>query len=277
MAVDGFLLCDKPKDFTSNDFLRVLKKKYNEKSVGHSGTLDRGACGLMLYAFGRATRLLKYFIGLDKEYEVLLKFGFKSSTYDGDGEIVAVSDNTVSREHLKALIDANFSGEILQTPPDYSALKVSGRRASDLVRSGKEVTLKPRKVVIYSCEILDFAFPYVRLKINCSSGTYIRSLVNDLGELSGLGAYVVELKRLKIGSFSLSDASSVVVTVDDFIKNLSHVSLSEEQYKGLQNGKRLSARSISFDCDFIFAFFEGKFVGVLEKSGVSGIKLKKQL
>ncbi len=277
MAIDGFLLCDKPVSYTSNDFLRVLKKKYNEKSVGHSGTLDKAAGGLMLYAFGKATRLLKYFIGMDKEYEVLLKFGFKSDSFDSDGEVVAVSDDKVSLGELKALIDRDFLGEILQVPPVFSALKVSGRRSSDLAREGKDVKLKSRKVTIYSCEILNFNFPFARLKIRCSSGTYIRSFVNDLGNSLSVGAYVVELKRTCIGPFTLESSGDNIYSIEEFLEKLPNIDLSPLQYEGLKNGKRLSSRNIALENEFCFAFFEGKFVGVLEKSGGTGIKLKKEI
>lgn len=277
MPIDGFLLSDKPVSYTSNDYLRVLKKKYNEKSVGHSGTLDKAASGLMIYAFGKATRLLKYFIGMDKEYEVLLKFGFKSDTFDSDGTVVAVSDNRVSLDELKTLIEKNFLGEISQNPPVFSALKVLGRRSSDLVREGKTVKLKSRKVNIYSCEVLSFDFPFAKLKIKCSSGTYIRSLVNDLGEHLGVGAFVVELKRTSIGQFNLKASVETIFSIENFLKQMPNMSLTLAQYEGLQNGKRLSSRSISLDNDYCFAFFDEKFVGVLEKSGVSGIKLKKEV
>jgi tRNA pseudouridine55 synthase len=231
----------------------------------------------MIYAFGKATRLLKYFIGLDKEYEVLLKFGFKSDTFDSDGEIVGVSDNRVLREDLEKLINDKFLGEIFQVPPKFSALKVSGKRASDLVREGIDVKLEARKVVIYSCDISDFDFPFVKLRIRCGSGTYIRSFVNDIGEALKVGAYVVELRRLAIGPFSIENSSENILSIEKFLGKMPKTELSSVQYEGIRNGKRLSLKMLELEGESSFAFFDGRFVGVLEKSGVSGVKLKKEM
>jgi len=275
MNNNGFLLLDKPKGVSSFDLVRQVKKNYFEKVVGHSGTLDKEASGLMIIALAKATRLLKYFIGLDKKYEVLACFGFKTASFDASEEKIQVSNEKVSKEKILEVIKNNFLGEISQVPPKYSALKIKGERASDIIRKGGDVEIKPRKITVFDFKLIKYDYPLVLFKVSCSSGTYIRSLVNDLGEILGVGAYVEELKRHKIGKYDLNDVSKEVINISDFVKKMPTFKLTTEEFQGLQNGKRLSSKNFPDLALNSFAFFENNCVGVLEKSQDGSIKLCK--
>ncbi|MEK7672967.1 MAG: tRNA pseudouridine(55) synthase TruB [Patescibacteria group bacterium] len=201
----GFLLIDKGEGLSSFDVIKKIRKAVNLRGIGHAGTLDPLASGLMIVAVGEATKLLEYFIGFDKEYVVKARFGAVSATFDREGPIVEVEGGVevFTKRQIEKVIKSEFSGEISQVPPKYSAIKIAGKKAVDLVRKGFDVELKARKVKIDEFKIMDFAWPEVTFRIKCESGTYIRSLVHDLGQRLGCGAYVLELRRTKIGKFSV--------------------------------------------------------------------------
>jgi tRNA pseudouridine55 synthase len=207
--MDGFLLIDKEKGMTSFDVIRVLKRRFNIKKlkIGHSGTLDPVATGLMIIAVGKATKILGKFLGADKTYVGTAKFGAVSDTYDSDGEITEMSDIApISLDVIKKIVQENFTGKIKQMPPKFSAKKVNGVRAYDLAREGKEFILEAKEVKVYSFEISSFKWPYMEFSVKCSSGTYIRSLVHDLGQKLGVGAYMDSLRRTTIADYSVDDA-----------------------------------------------------------------------
>jgi tRNA pseudouridine55 synthase len=209
--MEGFLLIDKEKGITSFDVVCGVRRKTGVKKVGHGGTLDPLATGLLVVAVGRSfTKKLHTLLKTDKEYEVVGKFGYVSDSYDADGEIKEVNkDFECEKQDIQKMILRKFLGEIEQMPPKYSALKVKGRRACDIVRAGGEVELKSRKIRIDSFEIMDFQWPEVRFRVKCGSGTYIRSLIHDLGQELGCGAYVKELRRTKVGEYSVENAVKV--------------------------------------------------------------------
>lgn len=203
------LFIDKPKGITSYDVIRKLKPKFPRMKIGHSGTLDPLASGLMIVAVGSATKQLAQFLKLPKRYVVEAVFGKTSATYDAEGPFTEILPDSIlcepiSREMIEEVLQKYFIGEILQTPPVYSAAKIKGQRAYDLARQGKEVCLDPRKVQIHSCEILSYEWPRLVLNVRCSSGTYIRSLMHDLGQKLRCGAYVSALRRTEIGKYDLS-------------------------------------------------------------------------
>jgi tRNA pseudouridine55 synthase len=207
--MDGFLLIDKEKGMTSFDVIRVLKRRFNIKKlkIGHSGTLDPVATGLMIIAVGKATKMLGKFLGADKTYIGTAKFGAVSDTYDSDGKITEMSDIApISLDAIKKIVQENFTGKIKQMPPKFSAKKVNGVRAYDLAREGKEFILEAKEVEVYSFEISSFKWPYMEFSVKCSSGTYIRSLVHDLGQKLGVGAYMDSLRRTAIADYSVDDA-----------------------------------------------------------------------
>ncbi|MEK7085800.1 MAG: tRNA pseudouridine(55) synthase TruB [Patescibacteria group bacterium] len=215
--MQGFLLIDKGEGLTSFDVISRIRRWTGERRVGHAGTLDPLATGLLVVAVGKATKLLQHFVGLDKEYETKARFGAVSDTYDREGKIVELNEvefgkfGKISLTDLENLIHEKFSGEIDQVPPKYSALKINGKKAADLARKGVDFEMKSRKVKIYSFNVVDFKWPEVSFKIHCGSGTYIRSLIHDIGQELGCGAYVTELRRGKVGNFSVNDEKVVMV------------------------------------------------------------------
>ncbi len=213
--MDGFILIDKPAGITSFGVVAEVRKLSREKRVGHGGTLDPLATGLLILGIGKATKKLGGLLGSNKEYEVLAQFGAVSDTYDMDGRItVSEKCDSISSKKIEDAINANFLGEILQKPPAFSAIKVNGRRAYSLARKGIEVELQARKVNIFDFRILHFNWPEVSFLVSCVSGTDIRSLIHDLGQLFGCGAFVKELRRTKIADYKVTDA----VTLDKLTK-----------------------------------------------------------
>ncbi len=203
----GFILINKPSGITSHDVVDELRKITKIKKIGHAGTLDPFATGLLILGIGREfTKKLSIFQKKDKEYVATLRLGAESDTFDRDGKIVEKPVEKIpEREEIEKVLKS-FLGEIEQIPPVFSAKKVRGRKLYELARKGIKVEPKPQKVKIYEISILEYKFPYLKIKVKCSSGTYIRSLANDIGKKLGCGAYVDELVRTKIGEFSIEKA-----------------------------------------------------------------------
>jgi tRNA pseudouridine55 synthase len=219
--IEGILLIDKPEGWTSFDVVakvRGMAKKAaaltpnpqlqtpKRFKVGHSGTLDPAATGLLVIAIGSYTKRIPELIKKDKTYEVTMRLGQTSTTGDKEGQISAVSDTIPTLEQLEAALQA-FVGDIMQTPPAFSAIKVNGQRAYDLARKGHEVKLEPRPAKIYSTTLVSYEYPFVRFDSEVGSGTYIRSLVEDIGEKLGTGAYMSDLRRTKVGQFAIAEAA----------------------------------------------------------------------
>ncbi|ACN99122.1 tRNA pseudouridine synthase B [Sulfurihydrogenibium azorense Az-Fu1] len=202
--MDGILLVNKPKYITSNDLVVKVKKHLNEK-VGHTGILDYAASGLMVLTVGKATRFTQFFQGLDKQYIAEGKLGEITDTYDSQGKVIQSNPVNINQDQLIQVINS-FIGEYDQLPPPYSAKKIQGRRAYQLAKKGINPDLKPVRVKIYNIEILEINLPYFKIKVDCSSGTYIRSLIKDIGDKLSTGAYMSDLIRTKIGEFKLEDA-----------------------------------------------------------------------
>lgn len=225
--MQGLLLIDKPKTWTSFDVVNYVRriiaaaegKKPKNCKVGHTGTLDPLATGLLVLLVGKEyTRRAGELSKLDKTYEVTMKLGETSTTADDEGEKTAVSDTVPTEEHVVAALE-QFTGEIMQVPPIFSAMKIDGQRAYKLARAGKAVELEARPVTIYASELTSYAYPYVHFTCRVSSGTYIRSLVVDLGELLGTGAYMSDLRRTSIGGYELSGAVSVESISQDSLEH----------------------------------------------------------
>jgi len=208
--MNGILLVDKPAGWTSHDVVAKvrsqLKKKTGQKvKVGHSGTLDPFATGLLVLLIGSYTKKAGEFSKLDKTYEAELILGQSSTTSDPEGEITKFSTHRPSQEEVRQALN-KFIGEIRQTPHAFSAIKVDGQRAYKLARAGKEPNLEPRKVTIYGIENVKYDYPKLSFTTSVSSGTYIRSLAEDIGRELGTGAYLSALRRTKVGDFTLSSA-----------------------------------------------------------------------
>jgi tRNA pseudouridine55 synthase len=210
----GFILINKPIGPTSHDIVSQLRKITGIKKIGHAGTLDPFASGLLIVAIGReATRGIDKFVKLDKEYLAVLKLGAVSDTYDPEGKIEIKNNIAAPAESKIVAVLEKFLGEQEQVPPMFSAKKINGQKLYNLARQGKIVQRQPNKIKIYNLEIVNYCWPKLTLKIRCSSGTYIRSLGNDIGESLGCGAYVAELTRTIVGSYLLDDCVDIE-TVD---------------------------------------------------------------
>ena len=206
-AISGVLVVDKPVGMTSHDVVEAIRRGTGIRRAGHTGTLDPRASGVLVILVGPAVRLSEYVSASDKRYQAIIRLGSSTDTFDADGKFVR-SDQpvNVTEEQFETILK-QFEGEIEQTPPPYSAVKVGGRRAYDMARQGEEVELAPRKIQVHHLEVLEWAPPEVVVDVHCSSGTYVRSLANDMGNALGTGAYLVGLRRTKSGRFSLRDAT----------------------------------------------------------------------
>jgi tRNA pseudouridine55 synthase len=202
----GLILFNKPTDVTSFKVLSTIKESLKIKRVGHAGTLDKFATGLLLVLTGPYTRLVPYLTNLDKEYLATFQFGTETTTLDPEGEVVQTGP-VPTRAEIDIVLD-QFRGELLQVPPLYSAVHHQGKRAYELALKGIEADLAPRSICIYKLEIQDYAAPVLTLRIHCSKGTYIRSLARDIGHACGSCAYVTSLQRTSIGPFRLEEAVS---------------------------------------------------------------------
>ena len=215
MNEDSVLLVDKPAGITSFGVVARVRRQLSQHlgkkaKVGHTGTLDPFATGLMIIVTGKECRNAMNYSKLDKEYEATFRLGQTSSTGDPEGELTDVSDLQPTKEAIEAALEP-FRGEITQRPPIFSAIKINGRRAYDLARKGEVVEIPERQVTVFSLELLDYEYPNVRIRTHVSSGTYIRSLAVDIGTLLGTGAYCSELRRTKVAEFDVADATPVEV------------------------------------------------------------------
>jgi tRNA pseudouridine55 synthase len=207
--VDGVIVVDKPEGWTSHDVVGKMRRIAQTKKVGHLGTLDPIATGVLPLVIGRATRLAQFYTRSDKIYEGLVRFGWSTTSYDRAGEQTGDRVNvTLDRGALAAALEP-FRGEILQTPPPVSAKKVDGRRAYELARQSVAVELAPSRIEVYDIAVLDVAGAEARLRVHCSGGTYMRSIAHDVGQALGCGAHLAELRRIKSGEFELEHARTL--------------------------------------------------------------------
>ncbi|ODN31218.1 tRNA pseudouridine(55) synthase TruB [Fervidobacterium thailandense] len=203
--LDGILLVDKPKGITSHDVVEELRKITGIQQIGHAGTLDPFATGLLVVGLGKATRLLEYLQGERKVYHVKMQLGLITDTFDITGTVMETHEVNVEPEAVKSVI-LSFVGKYKQVPPAYSAKKYQGRKLYELAREGKIISLPPREVEIYSVTDLKIELPFAEFVVEVSSGTYIRSLCMDIGYALGCGATAVELRRLRVGKFRVEDS-----------------------------------------------------------------------
>jgi tRNA pseudouridine55 synthase len=205
-VVSGVLVVDKPVGLTSHDVVQIIRRGTGIRRAGHTGTLDPRASGVLVILIGPAVRLSEYVSASDKRYQATIRLGSSTDTYDGDGEITKTAPVVDITEEKFNEILQQFVGEMEQVPPPFSAVKVKGHKAYEMARQGEEVDLEPRIINVYSLEILEWAPPEAVIDVYCSSGTYVRSLANDLGKSLGTGAHLVGLRRTKSGRFTLRDA-----------------------------------------------------------------------
>lgn len=215
MKEDAIRLVDKPAGITSFGVVARVRRRLSEQlgkkaKVGHTGTLDPFATGLMIIVTGKECRNAMNYSKLDKEYEATIRLGQTSSTGDPEGELTVGSSQVPTRDAVEAALE-RFKGAITQRPPMFSAIKINGRRAYDLARKGEVVEMPERQVTIFALELLEYTYPDIRIRTHVSSGTYIRTLAEDIGKVLGTGAYCAELRRTKVGQWSVVGAESLEV------------------------------------------------------------------
>ncbi|MBS0350880.1 MAG: tRNA pseudouridine(55) synthase TruB [Proteobacteria bacterium] len=254
-GLEGILLLDKPLYLSSNKALQIVKKLLGAKKAGHTGTLDPLATGMLPICFGQATKYAEYLLTADKTYQVKAQLGKRTATGDSEGEVIATRQvPLISLNDLEKLLD-HFRGEIEQIPPMFSALKQAGQPLYKLAREGRTVNRPPRKVTIYRLEILDFSNDTISLELTCSKGCYVRTIIDDLGELIGCGAYITELRRTRIShfspekmipleflqqqikSFSLDTLNQYLIPSHLALTHLPLVTLSNDDVARIQQGK----------------------------------------
>ena len=256
---NGIIIIDKPAGWTSMDVCAKLRGMFHEKRVGHAGTLDPMATGVLPVFIGRATRAVEFAADSDKEYIAGLKLGVVTNTQDTTGEVLEERECSVTRTELEAAL-SRFIGDIEQIPPMYSAIKINGKKLYELARKGREVERKPRPVTIHELELLGWpaAWEDFQLRVRCSKGTYVRTLCHDIGQTLGCGGCMSSLKRVKAAGFTLSDSvgleevqaavdrgegESLLLPVDRFFAGLPVLLLKTAgAEKRLRNGAALDAR-----------------------------------
>jgi tRNA pseudouridine55 synthase len=207
--LDGVIVIDKPEGWTSHDVVGKMRRIAQTKRIGHLGTLDPFATGVLPLVVGRATRLARFYTRSDKIYEGAIRFGWATNTYDRTGEPLSdAREVTIEEPELEALLD-RFRGEFLQTPPPVSAKKIAGRRAYELARMAIAVELPPAPVNVYELTVLSIEGALVKLRVHCSGGTYLRSIAHDLGMAMGCGAHLADLRRLASGEFDIAKARTI--------------------------------------------------------------------
>ena len=251
--MNGIVIIDKPADWTSQDVVSKLRGVLHTKRIGHGGTLDPMATGVLPVFVGRATRGVEFFEHAEKTYEAVLRLGVTTTTEDIFGEVLEEREVAVTEEQLQAAL-AQFRGEIQQIPPMYSAIKINGQKLCDLARKGKEVERKPRTITIHTLECLEFTGLTARLRVYCSKGTYIRTLCKDIGAALGCGGCMESLRRVTAGEYVIEkavplqilidseDPGQYLLPVDSMFMNHPAVTLTEKQEKCCRNG-------VAFTCN----------------------------
>ena len=273
----GILLLDKPIGPTSHDAVARVRRAAGLRRVGHAGTLDPLASGLLLLGLGPAARFLEYLVGLDKTYETTVRLGQATTTYDAEGEVTAERPVDVSAAQLAAALDA-FRGPIRQRVPPYSAVKRDGRPLYESARRGVTLDLPEREVVIHALDLLAFDPPFVSLRVACSSGTYIRSLAHDLGAALGSGGHVAALRRTAVGAFAVAGAvpldaltpesvAAALLPPEAAVQHLPRIEVGESEAIRLSLGQRLPAAADATQGNAAAFGPGGRFLGVVEVDG----------
>lgn len=302
--MNGFLLVDKPPLCTSFNVVSLCRKVFQLKSIGHSGTLDPFATGLLIVAIGEARKLLEYLPSEPKEYVGTAVLGATSSTYDCDGDIRPLPDaeflsKKIDLTMINKIVQEKFTGRILQVPPSHSAVKIRGVPAYVRARRGDTFSIAPRTVTVSAFEITNFEYPYISFRVVVSSGTYIRSLFHDLGQELGVGAYLDSLRRTRIGSFSVhqalpvdelesfimhrqKDPSSLLHPMEFAVVTLPRRELRLEEYLPLCDGLFIDAlpgdyEALETEQKVLAAFLNDRLVGILEFVDSHKLKFHKKL
>lgn len=247
----GIVIIDKPEGWTSQDVTARLRRVYQTRRIGHGGTLDPMATGVLPVFVDRGTRAVEFFEHAEKTYETVLRLGITTDTEDITGTVLTQQPATVTRQQVEQALEI-FRGPILQVPPMYSALKVNGQKLYDLARKGREVERQPRPVTIHQLQLLDMAGSDVRLRVRCSKGTYIRTLCKDIGQALGCGGCMAQLRRVQAGAYTIDEAVPLqqllesdspekwLRPVDTLFADYPSVTLTANQEKRCRNGNAFS-------------------------------------
>ena len=254
--MNGIIIIDKPQEWTSNDVVSRLRRVFNTRRIGHGGTLDPMATGVLPVFVGRATRGVEFFEHAEKVYEATLRFGLTTDTEDITGKVLTENEVSLTENDLLAVLP-KFRGDILQVPPMYSAIKVGGQKLYDLARKGREVERQPRPITIHELELLAFSGSEARLRVRCSKGTYIRTLCKDIGEALGCGGCMAAQRRVEAGDYTLEgsiplrelldisergeDVEHLLRPVDTMFASHEKLSLNEKQARLVKNGNAFTA------------------------------------
>ena len=245
--MNGIVIVDKPQGWTSQDVTARLRRVFSTRRIGHGGTLDPMATGVLPVFVGRATRGVEFFEHAEKTYETVLRLGITTDTEDVTGETLTTGVPSFTEERLQQVLEA-FRGQIMQIPPMYSALKVGGQKLVDLARKGKTVERQPRPITIHELTLLGMEAEGIRLRVRCSKGTYIRTLCKDIGEALGCGGCMAELRRVSAGEYTIDEAvplaelletqepEKYLRSVDTMFRNYPAVTLTANQEKRCRNG-----------------------------------------
>jgi tRNA pseudouridine55 synthase len=272
-SAGGFLLIDKPAGITSHDAVNAIRRALGTRKVGHAGTLDPMATGLLLMGVGRATRLLRFLGELDKVYEGAGLLGIETTTLDAEGDEVRRSPVDVTEESLREVM-GGFVGDIEQVPPAYSAVKVGGRKLYEAARKGQEIEAPPRKVHVGAFDLVRLESPRFEFRVRCSAGTYVRSLVADVGKVVGCGAHLVALRRTAIGPYRVEDASppdapGPLLPLERAVEHLEAVGLTEDEARAASHGSILGPSGIAGPYRVIGP--DGHLIGIYSDRGAKAV------
>jgi tRNA pseudouridine55 synthase len=288
-VTSGILVVDKPVGWSSFDVVRRVRRGTGEKRVGHAGTLDPAATGVLVVLLGQATRITEYLMDMPKTYRGAVRLGVSTTTYDAEGEVVREVDASgVSEQALRDVL-AEFVGEIEQVPPAHSAVKVEGERAYHRARRGEEVAMKARRASIYRIELLGYEPPVAEIEVECGRGTYIRSLAHDVGERLGCGAHLASLRRTRVGPFAVEAAADeaalaaafedgswreLLQPMDCGLMALPAITLEIEDEKDVRHGQAVELAGVETPADGMEArgyAEDGSLVGIIAFDAGSGM------
>lgn len=273
--INGIIIINKPKNYTSHDVVAKVKKILNIKKVGHTGTLDPNATGVLPLLLNQGTKLSKYLIEHDKEYEVTLKLGIRTDTLDGEGNIIEEKKVNLDKLNQVEEVLNTFIGKQKQTPPIYSAIKLNGKKLYEYARKGQTVEITPREIEIYGIKLekINNKNSEIQFKVSCSKGTYIRSLCEDIAKKIGTIGYMKELNRTKVGNFHINQSITIeeleenkenivkekVITMQELLKNNPIIKLDRKKIEPFLNGVNLNIKAE----DGIYQIYleESKYIG----------------
>jgi len=268
--MDGIIVINKSKNCTSHDVVREAKKILNEK-VGHTGTLDPNATGVLPLLVGKGTQISKYLINHDKIYEAVLKLGEKTDTADGEGQIIEtreVKQSNIEKENVEKVLKS-LIGKQEQIPPMYSAIKVNGKKLYEYARQGQNIEIDPRTIEIYNLELIHIQNQEITYKVHCSKGTYIRTLCEQIAERLGTVGYMKELKRIQVGEFNIEDSITIeelendiekhFITIEKYFEKCEEINLNAKKLQLFLNGVQLTH---NLEDGIYKIYSEEKFIGI---------------